>query len=79
MYDLLGREGELREKRQTVLARTLEIQEVVLLKNLVLLMKMPTVMMMMVMPMAMAIMVLLMVIMTTNCRWRPDYATLPNM
>ena len=43
MYDLLGREVELREKRQTVLARTLEIQEVVLLKNLVLLMKMPTV------------------------------------
>ena len=41
-------------------------------------MKMPTVMMMMVMPMAM-VMVLLMVIMTTNCRWRPDYATLPNM
>ena len=31
MYDLLGREVELREKRQTVLARTLEIQEVVLL------------------------------------------------
>ena len=27
MYDLLGREVELREKRQTVLARTLEIQE----------------------------------------------------
>ena len=75
MYDLLGREVELREKRQTVLARTLEIQEVVLLRNLVLLMKMPTVM---VMPMAMA-MVLLMVIMTTKCRWRPDYATLPNM
>ena len=38
-----------------MLARTLEIQEVVLLRNLVLLMKMPTVMMMMVMPMAMAI------------------------
>ena len=52
MYDLLGREVELREKRQTVLARTLEIQEVVLLRNLVLLMKMPTVMMMLVMPMA---------------------------
>ena len=78
MYDLLGREVELREKRQTVLARTLEIQEVVLLKNVVLLMKMPMVMMMMVMPMAMA-MVLLMVIMTTKCRWRPDFATLPNM
>ena len=31
LYDLLGREVELREKRQTVLARTLEIQEVVLL------------------------------------------------
>ena len=29
LYDLLGREVELREKRQTVLARTLEIQEVV--------------------------------------------------
>jgi len=28
LYDLLGREVELREKRQTVLARTLEIQEV---------------------------------------------------
>ena len=30
LYDLLGREVELREKRQTVLARTLEIQEVAL-------------------------------------------------
>ena len=78
MYDLLGREVELREKRQTVLARTLEIQEVVLLRNLVLLMKMPTVMMMMVMPMAVA-MVLLMVIIITKYRWRPDSATLPNM
>lgn len=28
LYDLLGREVELRERRQTVLARTLEIQEV---------------------------------------------------
>ena len=28
LYDLLGREVELREKRQAVLARNLEIQEV---------------------------------------------------
>ena len=75
LYDLLGREVELREKRQTVLARTLEIQEVVLLRNVLLLMKMPMMMMLMVMSMVMA-MVLLMI---TKCRWRPDFATLPNM
>ena len=64
MYDLLGREVELREKRQTVLARTLEIQEVVLLGD------------------AVADdedVELVMVMMITKRRWRPDYATLPNM
>ena len=52
MYDLLGREVELREKRQTVLARTLEIQEVVLLGDVVADDEDVELLMMMVMPMA---------------------------
>ena len=81
LYDLLGREVELREKRQTVLARTLEIQEVVLLGDAVADyedVELVMVMMMMEMLTTMA-MVLLMVMMITKRRLKPDYATLPNM
>ena len=48
LYDLLGREVELREKRQTVLARTLEIQEVALTSISMVVMVMVMVLMLMV-------------------------------
>ena len=53
MYDLLGREVELREKRQTVLARTLEIQEVALTSIVMVVMVMVMVMVLMLMVLVM--------------------------
>ena len=51
MYDLLGREVELREKRQTVLARTLEIQEVALTSIVLVVMVLVVILMLMVLVM----------------------------
>ena len=60
LYDLLGREVELREKRQTVLARTLEIQEVALASILMVMVVLVMILMLMVLVMILMLMVMVM-------------------
>ena len=82
MYDLLGREVELREKRQTVLARTLEIQEVVTAINLNIRVVMNRMMIMMMITTTMTTMILVMMMTMLTIamlRWRQGCEVLPNM